>query len=135
MKKPHLIFLSLFAIISIGFVVIMREEESEYVDFATAKEMAKNGKTNNIHVAGTLPKDTQGNILGMKYQPMIDSNYLELELVDLKGFKEKVYCFTPKPIYLEKSDKAVVVGNYQQNKFIVNEILIKVSIPYGGFQE
>ncbi|MCP4522055.1 MAG: cytochrome c maturation protein CcmE [Cytophagales bacterium] len=129
MKKSHIIAIILLAIAA-AIIFSTGEEASEYVDFATAKEMAKNGKTNNIHVVGTLPKDAQGNILGMKYQPTVNPNYFEFELIDEKGLKETAYFFNPKPADLDKSEKVVIIGGYQKGKFIVSEVLLKCPSKY-----
>ena len=79
---------------------------------------------------GTLKKDAQGNILGMKYNPVENPNYFEFVLLDEKQKEETVYYFAPKPPDLEKSEKVVIIGNYKNEKFVVNQILLKCPSKY-----
>ena len=129
MKKTHIIAIILLAIAA-AIIFTTGEEASEYVDFEKAYNLSKSGKETKIHVVGTLKKDAQGNILGMKYNPVENPNYFEFVLLDEKQKEETFYYFAQKPADLEKSEKVVIIGNYKNEKFVVNQILLKCPSKY-----
>ncbi len=130
MKKTHIIAIVLLAVAA-AIIFSTGEEASEYVDFEKALKLSKQGSTTNIHVVGELKKDASGNILGMKYDPVQNPNYFEFILIDEKKKEETVYYFAPKPADLDKSEKVVIIGAYNnKEKFIVDQILLKCPSKY-----
>ena len=64
MKTKHIV-----AILVIGVCIIivmtMAGDASSYVDFREAKTLSEKGSSKSIHVVGTLPRTTTGEIVGI----------------------------------------------------------------------
>jgi cytochrome c-type biogenesis protein CcmE len=129
MKKSYIILLSIIAI-AIAVVISMTGDASEYVDFAQAQQLEKDGEDDLVHVVGTLLKDAQGNVEGLIYDPSIDPNHFEFPLKDLKGLTVTVLYLQPKPQDFEKSEQVVVVGKMKGNVFVADKILMKCPSKY-----
>lgn len=129
MKKSYIILLSIIAI-AIAVVVSMTGDASEYVDFAQAQQLEKDGEDDLVHVVGTLLKDANGNVEGLIYNPSIDPNHFEFPLKDLKGLTVTVLYLQPKPQDFEKSEQVVVVGKMKGNVFVADKILMKCPSKY-----
>ena len=133
MKKSHIIALGVIAI-AIGIIISTVGDASTYVSFGEAESLAKEGSNKSIHVVGSLKKDAQGNILGMKYDPVSDPNSFEFTMVDSLHREEKVIYNQPKPQDLDKSEKVVVVGSMDlENKYFrAEQILLKCPSKYNN---
>jgi cytochrome c-type biogenesis protein CcmE len=129
MKISH-IFIIVIIAVTIGVIVSTAGNASEYVGFDEAFELAANGKTKKIHVVGTLKKNTEGEIVGMLYNPVLDPNYFVFTLADNKGLEKQVVYYSPKPQDFEKSEQVVVIGAVRNNTFIADEILLKCPSKY-----
>ncbi|MCU0340992.1 MAG: cytochrome c maturation protein CcmE [Spirosomaceae bacterium] len=129
MKKIHIFGLIVIAM-AIGIIVSTAGDASTYVDFAQADEMAKEGETKAIHVVGKLKKDAAGQIVGMKYDPVMDANHFEFVLVDNNNREQKVIYSSPKPQDFDKSEQVVVIGSMQGNHFACEKILMKCPSKY-----
>ena len=129
MKITHIIGIVVIAV-AIGMIVTTMGDASQYVSFAQAKEMAKNGRTSKIHVVGALKKNTQGRVVDLQYNPEVDANYFAFTLIDNQQRAEKVIYRNPKPADFERSEQVVVIGNFQNNEFIADKILMKCPSKY-----
>jgi cytochrome c-type biogenesis protein CcmE len=129
MKLPHIIGIIVIAV-AIGMIVTTMGDASQYVSFAQAQNMAKNGRTAKIHVVGSLKKDANGRVLEMNYQPEINPNLFTFTLIDSEKKAETVIFRNPKPADFERSEQVVVIGNYQNNQFIADKILMKCPSKY-----
>ena len=131
MKLSHIIVLIIIAV-GIGIFVSSSENASQYVDFETALSLAKNGNDNKIHVVGELPRDASGEVVGIEYNPVLDANFMAFQLVDDKGKKQRVITSMPPPSMTDfkRSEKVVVIGKYENEQFIVSDILLKCPSKY-----
>ena len=129
MKKIHLFGLIVIAI-AIGIIVSTYGNASTYSNFTEATDMAKEGETSDIHVVGKLKKDASGQIVGMKYDPVMDANHFEFVLVDTNKVEKRVVYLSPKPQDFDKSEQVVVIGKMQGDYFACNKILMKCPSKY-----
>jgi len=127
MKKSHIFGI---IVIAIAIVVIMSTagDASAYVTFKDAKEMADNGNANKIHVVGKLPKNANGEVVGIEPSP--DMLSFKFEMVDENNEKQTVFHANPMPTDFLRSEQVVVVGNYQNGNFIAEKILLKCPSKY-----
>lgn len=127
MKKSHIFGI---VIIAIAIVVIMSTagDASAYVSFKDAKEMAVAGNANKIHVVGTLNKNESGEVVGI--QPSPDMLSFKFEMIDENNEKQVVYHPNPMPTDFLRSEQVVVVGSYQNDKFVAEKILLKCPSKY-----
>jgi cytochrome c-type biogenesis protein CcmE len=131
MKAKHILILVAIAL-GIGVIVSSMGNASTYVTFKEAKEKHQNGDNSSIHVVGELLKDANGNIQGMKYDPVTDANRFEFMMVDSLNNQSAVIYHNPKPADLEKSEKVVVVGKYNGEAFEAEQILLKCPSKYNN---
>ncbi|REE01704.1 cytochrome c maturation protein CcmE domain-containing protein [Marinoscillum furvescens] len=127
MKKSHILGI---LIIAMAIVVIMSTagDASAYVTFEDAKEMASSGNANKIHVVGKLRKDENGNVIGIHPSPNMLS--FKFEMVDENNEIQTVYHANPMPTDFLRSEQVVVVGAYQNDRFVAEKILLKCPSKY-----
>lgn len=127
MKKSHIFGI---LIIAVAIVVIMSTagDASAYVTFEDAKEMAASGNANKIHVVGKLRKDGDGNVVGI--YPSANMLSFKFEMVDENNEVQTVYHANPMPTDFLRSEQVVVVGAYQNDRFIAEKILLKCPSKY-----
>lgn len=127
MKKSHIFAL---VVISVAVIVIMSTagDASAYVSFKEARELSEKGNQNKIHIVGTLPKNATGEVIGIESSP--DMLSFRFELVDENNFVQTVYHPNPMPTDFLRSEQVVIVGSYQQGKFIADKILLKCPSKY-----
>lgn len=129
MKKIHIFGLIVIAM-AIGIIVSTYGNASTYSNFTEAEELAKEGETTEVHVVGKLKKDTAGQIVGMKYDPVMDANHFEFMLVDTNKVEKRVVYQSPKPQDFDKSEQVVVIGKMKGEYFECNKILMKCPSKY-----
>ena len=129
MKKLH-IFAIITIAIAIGIIISTASDASTYVDFSTAQKMASNGNNSKIHVVGKLRKDEAGNILGMKYEPSLDANRFEFELMDNNNLIKKVVYNDAKPQDFGKAEQVVIIGKMEGDIFKCDKVLLKCPSKY-----
>jgi cytochrome c-type biogenesis protein CcmE len=129
MKPLHIIGIIVIAI-AIGLVVSTAGDASTYVSFSDAEALAKDGDSKAIHVVGSLKKDADGQIEGMKYDPRIDPNHFEFMMTDTNQVEKLVIYNSPKPQDLERSEKVVVIGHISGDHFNCEKILLKCPSKY-----
>ncbi|TPE44977.1 cytochrome c maturation protein CcmE domain-containing protein [Pontibacter mangrovi] len=129
MKKTHIIGI---LVIAVAIVIIMSSvgDASTYVSFGEAIELAQDGDMTKVHVVGRLKKDTQGHIVDMNYDPLVDPNYFSFTLVDTNRYEQKVVYFNPKPQDFERSEQVVITGSMKNDVFVADKILLKCPSKY-----
>lgn len=131
MKITHIVAIVLIAS-AIGIIIASMGDASKYVSFAEAFQMASKGNNEKIHVVGALKKDTQGNILGMHYDPVQNANLFTFVMIDEQGKEQRVYYNDAKPQDFERSEKVVVIGSVKGEHFVASKILMKCPSKYQG---
>jgi cytochrome c-type biogenesis protein CcmE len=129
MKPTHIIGIVVIAV-AIGMIITTMGDASQYVTFAQAQEMAKNGRTTKIHVVGSLRKNQQGRVLDLQYDPKVNPNYFAFTLIDSEKRAERVVFRNPKPSDFERSEQVVVIGSYHKEGFVADKILMKCPSKY-----
>ena len=109
-------------------IVTTYGDASTYVSFIEAKELYSNGNMSKIHVVGKLNRDAEDNIMGI--DKSFDMLSFTFEMVDEKGLKENVFYGEPMPPDFLMSEQIVVIGSYNNNKFVADEILLKCPSKY-----
>jgi cytochrome c-type biogenesis protein CcmE len=127
MKKSHILAIVVIAV-AIGIIVSTAGDASTYVNFDQAYQLASTGSSTQVHVVGELPKDAAGNILGLEGSD--DKLSFSFTLIDDNNKEQKVYYNEPMPPDFTKSEKVVVIGNYQNDRFIAKKILLKCPSKY-----
>ncbi len=126
MKKTHIFILIIIAV-SIGIILSTAGDASQYVGFNEARELADAGNTKLVHVVGELPKDSDGNILGMDQSSKLSFSF---DLLDAEQNKGRVIYNEPKPVDFERAEKVVVVGKMEGENFKAEKILMKCPSKY-----
>lgn len=127
MKTSHILIIIVIAI-AIGIIISTAGDASTYVTFQQAREMALAGKKSNIHVVGELKKNKNGDIVGL--EEGIDKVSCSFILIDEKGREQRVDFNEPMPTDLIRSEKVVVIGSYEGDKFKASKILLKCPSKY-----
>jgi cytochrome c-type biogenesis protein CcmE len=127
MKKTHILIILVIAA-AIGIIMSTAGDASTYVSFGEAYQMSTAGNKKEIHVVGELKKDASGNVIGI--EPGIDRVSFSFVMVDDKGKEQKVEYNQPMPQDFTKSEKVVVIGNYQGDTFKASKILLKCPSKY-----
>lgn len=120
----YLIFLSIAIII----VISTFADASTYVSFSDAKSLYSVGKKSPIHVVGRLIKNEENQVLGIKKSD--DNLSFSFEMIDEEGTIENVFYGEPMPPDFILSDQVVVIGSYNDKRFIAKEILLKCPSKY-----
>ena len=120
----YLIFLSITIII----VISTFADASTYVSFSDAKSLYSVGKKSPIHVVGRLIKNDKNQVIGIKKSD--DNLSFSFEMIDEEGTIENVFYGEPMPPDFILSDQVVVIGSYNDKRFIAKEILLKCPSKY-----
>ena len=130
MKFTHILGIIVIAV-GIGIIVSTAGDASQYVTFKEAFSLAESGDDSKVHVIGELKKNgTQ--VVGVKYEPSVDPNYLAFTLVDENQEEHEVVCYNPPASMrdFEKSEKVVIIGRAKGGQFVASEILMKCPSKY-----
>ena len=116
--------------ISIVIIIIVSTfgDASTYVTFSKAKDLYESGSMSKFHVVGTLNKNDNNKIEGIKNSP--DQLSFTFEMIDENGYKESVFFGEPMPPDFLLSEQVVVIGGYENNTFIADDILLKCPSKY-----
>lgn len=127
MKKSYLLAI---AVISVAIVIIISTagDASTYVNFDEAYQLASTGSSTQVHVVGQLPKDAAGHPTGIEKSE--DNLSFSFILVDDNNKEQKVFYNEPMPPDFTRSEKVVVIGNYQNDTFVAKKILLKCPSKY-----
>lgn len=127
MKKSSIIGLVVIAV-AVAIIISTSSNASSYADFDEAYSLAASGSDESIHVVGELKKNSRGEVVGLKSSD--DMLSVQFILVDENNKEQTVYLNQPMPTDLLKSDKVVVIGGYQEDKFVANKVLLKCPSKY-----
>ena len=127
MKKSSIIGLVVIAV-AVTIIISTSAEASAYVTFSTAKEMAENGDSKMIHVVGELKKDAAGRPVGVVPSP--NKLSVSFMMVDEDKIEQQVFLNDPMPADLLKSEQVVVIGNYENDVFVADQVLLKCPSKY-----
>ena len=123
---------SALAIVFISIVIIIIVstfgDASTYVTFSKAKDVYESGSMSKFHVVGTLNKNDSNKIEGIKNSP--DQLSFTFEMIDEEGYIESVFFGEPMPPDFLLSEQVVVIGGYENNTFIADDILLKCPSKY-----
>ena len=127
MKNSSAIFIVFISVVII-IIISTFGDASTYVSFNKAKDMYESGSMSKFHVVGKLNKDQNDRILGFTNgENMLSFTF---EMIDEEGKKESVFYGEPMPPDFLLSEQVVVIGGYENNKFVANEILLKCPSKY-----
>tara|TARA_B100000959_G_C14954039_1_gene612945 strand:- start:1162 stop:1566 length:405 start_codon:yes stop_codon:yes gene_type:complete len=127
MKNSSAIFIVFISVVII-IIISTFGDASTYVSFNKAKDMYESGSMSKFHVVGKLNKDQNNRILGFTNgENMLSFTF---EMIDEEGKKESVFYGEPMPPDFLLSEQIVVIGGYENNKFVANEILLKCPSKY-----
>ena len=125
MKKTHIVLLILIVGAIAALISLMPKSGidllSSYETIASARE--KEGKF--VHIVAKLDKTQPIN-----YDALKNPNYLSFTAVDSLGGTVQVVYKNAKPDNLEHSERLVMKGKMQGDKFDCNEILMKCPSKY-----
>ena len=119
-----IVFISIIVII----IISTFGDASTYVTFSKAKNVYESGSLTKFHVVGKLNKDEDNNIQGLMKSD--DKMSFTFQMIDEDGMKEKVFYGEPMPPDFLLSEQVVVIGGYENNTFVADDILLKCPSKY-----
>tara|TARA_B100000424_G_scaffold141279_1_gene107322 strand:- start:3688 stop:4092 length:405 start_codon:yes stop_codon:yes gene_type:complete len=119
-----IVFISIIVII----IISTFGDASTYVTFSKAKDVYESGGLTKFHVVGKLNKDEDNNIQGLMKSD--DKMSFTFQMIDEDGMKEKVFYGEPMPPDFLLSEQVVVIGGYENNTFVADDILLKCPSKY-----
>ena len=119
-----IVFISIIVII----IISTFGDASTYVTFSKAKDVYQSGSLTKFHVVGKLNKDEDNNIEGLMKSD--DKMSFTFQMIDEDGMKEKVFYGEPMPPDFLLSEQVVVIGGYENNTFVADDILLKCPSKY-----
>ena len=119
-----IVFISIIVII----IISTFGDASTYVTFSKAKDVYESGSLAKFHVVGKLNKDEDNNIQGLMKSN--DKMSFTFQMIDEDGMKEKVFYGEPMPPDFLLSEQVVVIGGYENNTFVADDILLKCPSKY-----
>ena len=119
-----IVFISIIVII----IISTFGDASTYVTFSKAKDVYESGSLTKFHVVGKLNKDEDNNIHGLMKSD--DKMSFTFQMIDEDGMKEKVFYGEPMPPDFLLSEQVVVIGGYENNTFVADDILLKCPSKY-----
>ena len=129
MKKGYIVGLVVIAIFIAVFASTV-DGASTYVTFDGAYELYKNKDDQEVHVIGALVKNEDGSLKDYVYDPLKNPNLCEFTLIDDSLRVEHIILTMSKPTDFEKSEKVVVIGNFQKDVFVAKNVLLKCPSKY-----
>lgn len=119
-----IVFISIIVII----IISTFGDASTYVTFSKAKDVYESGSMTKFHVVGKLNKDEENNIDGLMKGD--DKMSFTFEMIDEDGIKENIFYGEPMPPDFLLSEQVVVIGGYENNTFVADDILLKCPSKY-----
>ena len=119
-----IVFISIIVII----IISTFGDASTYVTFSKAKDVYESGSLTKFHVVGKLNKDEDNKIQGLMKSD--DKMSFSFQMIDEDGIKEKVFYGEPMPPDFLLSEQVVVIGGYENNTFVADDILLKCPSKY-----
>lgn len=127
MKKSHIIGILVIAI-AVFVIISTAGDASTYVSFDEARALSESGSDKKVHVVGQLKKDANGKIMGIERGK--DKLTVTFLMVDNNQNTNKVFYNKPMPPDLKQSEQVVVIGQYKEDVFYANQILLKCPSKY-----
>jgi len=127
MKRSHIIGIVVIAI-AVFVIISTAGDASTYVTFEEAKSLSAAESGKKVHIVGQLKKDEAGEIIGV--EPSEDKLSVTFLMVDNNQKTDKVFYNKPMPPDLKQSEQVVVVGEYKNDIFFANQILLKCPSKY-----
>ena len=124
MKTIHIAIVALLGV-GIAIAVSLYGSTSQYITFDVAKEYEKEYPEKEFHVVGQLNKG-----MPMVYDPIKDPSKFEFFMTDTLGNVSKVIYFNTKPQDIEKTERIVCIGKYNETVFEASQILSKCPSKY-----
>lgn len=118
MKTTHIILLVALAVFAVALGVNFSSNASIYTDFATAKASNK-----QVHIVGAWVNRDQA-----QYDPSRD--LFTFYMQDTLQAVEQVHYYDPKPSNFENAEKVVVIGGYEGEQFVADQIVMKCPSKY-----
>ena len=127
MKNSYAISIVFISIVII-IIITTFGDASTYVSFSEARSMYNIGNSSKIHVVGQLNKNENNEIQGL----INGKNKLSFsfDMIDENGKTESVFYGEPMPPDFLLSEQIVIIGSYNKERFIANEILLKCPSKY-----
>ena len=119
-----IVFISIIVII----IISTFGDASTCVTFSKAKDVYQSGSLTKFHVVGKLNKDEDNKIEGLMKSD--DKMSFTFQMIDEDGMKEKVFYGEPMPPDFLLSEQVVVIGGYENNTFVADDILLKCPSKY-----
>tara|TARA_B100000609_G_scaffold114067_1_gene90654 strand:+ start:123 stop:527 length:405 start_codon:yes stop_codon:yes gene_type:complete len=119
-----IVFISIIVII----IISTFGDASTYVTFSKAKDVYQSGSLTKFHVVGKLSKGEDNKIKGLMKSD--DKMSFTFQMIDEDGMKEKVFYGEPMPPDFLLSEQVVVIGGYENNTFVADDILLKCPSKY-----
>ena len=129
MKKGYIVGLIIVAIAG-AILVSTIGQASMYVTLAGAEKLYKKGDDREVHIVGSLLKESDGSVKGLFYDPLVDPNRSEFMIQDDSSRVGKVILLSSLPQDFDKSEKVVVQGKYMGNDFVASQVLLKCPSKY-----
>lgn len=127
MKVSHILTIIVIAA-AVGILISTTGDASSYVSFSEAYQLASTGSKKEIHVVGELKKNAVGEVVGI--EAGLDKVSFSFLMVDELGREQKVTYNEPMPQDFTRSEKVVVIGNYNGEVFHASKILLKCPSKY-----
>lgn len=118
MKPGRIVLLALIAIFLVVLAINFSSNASVYTAFSDAKN--RNGK---VHIVGEWVQRENS-----QYDPQRD--LFTFYLQDTTQAVEQIHYYEPKPANFEQAEKIVVVGAYENEKFVADKIVMKCPSKY-----
>lgn len=118
MKPVTLVIIIAIAIFGSVLAVNFGKNASIYTDFATAQKANR-----QVHVVGSWVQRDQTN-----YNPSTDQFTFFMQ--DTLSNVARVIYHDPKPMNFESAEKVVVIGQYHDDTFVADQIVMKCPSKY-----
>ena len=118
MKPGNIALLVFIAIFMVVLAINFSQNASIYTDFSTAKESGK-----KVHIVGEWVNREVSDYNS-------DQDLFTFYMADTTESVELVHYYDPKPNNFDQAEKVVVVGGYDQDKFIADKIVMKCPSKY-----
>lgn len=118
MKRRNIIGIIIIAVLMAYMVMSFTKETTSYADFQTARLTGK-----SYHIIGQWVNRENASYDSEK-------DLFVFDFKDEKGEIHSVYYYDPKPVGFEQSQKIVVSGKFQNERFVADKILMKCPSKY-----
>ena len=118
MKPGNIALLVFIAIFMVVLAINFSQNASIYTDFSTAKESGK-----KVHIVGEWVNREVSDYNS-------DRDLFTFYMADTTKSVELVHYYDPKPNNFDQAEKVVVVGGYDEDRFVADKIVMKCPSKY-----